>query len=177
MSRRLVQHFPWPPLVKVVIVGSVVLLSLIIPALFPSPGLARTIRWAYTESLEGDTTGTAAPPASQAAPLASGSPNLTGAVSAASSLSSCSSANLPVSAGTADEVGPSGISDWAGGALIAWIDFRSGSSEIYAKHILACGALDPAWPAEGVRISSQAIQQMVVVTDGSRARPHPLAAA
>ena len=44
---------------------------------------------------------------------------------------------------------PTITSDGAGGAIVAWIDGRSGNSGIYAQHVLASGAADPAWPADG----------------------------
>lgn len=40
-------------------------------------------------------------------------------------------------------------SDGAGGAIITWQDDREGVSNIFAQHVLASGAVDPAWPGDG----------------------------
>jgi hypothetical protein len=45
--------------------------------------------------------------------------------------------------------GPELISDGAGGAIVAWYDFRSGTSDVYAQRVLAGGVADPAWPDDG----------------------------
>jgi hypothetical protein len=47
------------------------------------------------------------------------------------------------------------VADGAGGAIIAWLDSRDGPSqnEIVAQHLLASGALDPAWPVDGRVVS------------------------
>src|ERR1700741_4929867 len=44
------------------------------------------------------------------------------------------------------------LSDGAGGVFVAWRDTRSGQRDIYAQHLLASGALDPAWPATGLAV-------------------------
>lgn len=47
------------------------------------------------------------------------------------------------------------VSDGAGGAILAWGDERdslSGSMDIVAHHLLASGAVDPAWPANGLLV-------------------------
>jgi hypothetical protein len=134
----------------------------------PTPARAVPSHWVYIENLEDGTPGMAAPAPSQAAPHAAGSLNLGGALSATSSVSSCSAVNLAV--GTTEKGGPTGISDGMGGAIIAFEDFQSdpARSAIYAKHVLACGALDPTWPAGGVLISGAAGGYgPVTVTDGS----------
>ncbi len=43
------------------------------------------------------------------------------------------------------------VSDGVGGAIVAWQDGRSQTSgvDIYAQHVLASGAVDLAWPANG----------------------------
>lgn len=41
------------------------------------------------------------------------------------------------------------VSDGAGGALIAWQDFRPGAVDVFAQHVLAAGGIDPAWPSPG----------------------------
>lgn len=50
---------------------------------------------------------------------------------------------------------PDALSDGAGGALVAWTDARDGTDhDVYAQHVLAGGALDPAWPADGRAVST-----------------------
>lgn len=46
---------------------------------------------------------------------------------------------------------PRMVGDGAGGAIVSWLDSRHGALQnaIAAQHLLASGALDPAWPAEG----------------------------
>ena len=41
-------------------------------------------------------------------------------------------------------VAPRAASDGAGGAFVAWEDDRTDAADIYAQHLLASGALDPA---------------------------------
>jgi hypothetical protein len=57
--------------------------------------------------------------------------------------------NLPVCTAFRSQQTPAIVSDGAGGAVITWHDFRSGDSDIYAQHVLASGAVDPAWPPDG----------------------------
>jgi hypothetical protein len=51
----------------------------------------------------------------------------------------------------ADPARPVIVPDGAGGAIVAWLDGRSGQTEtdIFAQHVLPSGAVDPAWPANG----------------------------
>jgi hypothetical protein len=39
--------------------------------------------------------------------------------------------------------------DGAGGAIVAWMDNRSGNWDVYAQHVQASGIVDPVWPANG----------------------------
>ena len=61
--------------------------------------------------------------------------------------------------------------DGAGGAIIAWQDYRaSGTYEIYAQHVLASGMVDPAWPVNGRALCTAAVgpqSNATIVTDGS----------
>jgi hypothetical protein len=68
-----------------------------------------------------------------------------------------------------DQYNPSIVSDNAGGALIAWDDFRSSDYDVYALHVLASGAIDPAWPANGLLVCGLPDVQYVpaIVPDGS----------
>lgn len=60
---------------------------------------------------------------------------------------------------TNDQTSAKVVSDGAGGAFVAWLDRRSQNPDIYpqprdifAQHILAAGAADPAWPAGGLPV-------------------------
>lgn len=57
---------------------------------------------------------------------------------------------------TADggQTSPIIVSDGAGGAIVAWQDLRSPVTEtdLFAQHVLATGAVDPAWPANGTAL-------------------------
>ena len=62
------------------------------------------------------------------------------------------------------------VSDGAGGAIVAWHDFRTGTQwDIYAQHVLASGAVDPAWPLDGRALCTAASHQTfpATITDGS----------
>jgi hypothetical protein len=68
----------------------------------------------------------------------------------------------------AGEPGLEIISDGSGGAIIVWLDYRSGSSwDIYAKHIDANGV--PGWAQEGVPLCTASGEQYwpVIASDGS----------
>lgn len=49
---------------------------------------------------------------------------------------------------------PRVISDGAGGAIVAWSDYRSSNQggQIYAQHVLEDGSVDPSWPADGLAV-------------------------
>jgi len=62
------------------------------------------------------------------------------------------------------------VSDGAGGAIVVYVgsvqDPNVGFS-IFAKHILACGGLDPTWPSSGVPLTSMQADIPVVAPDGT----------
>jgi hypothetical protein len=63
---------------------------------------------------------------------------------------------------------PAIVSDGAGGALVAWQDFRSGSNtDIYVRGVSAAGA--PQWTADGVALCTAAGDQRdpVIASDGA----------
>lgn len=66
---------------------------------------------------------------------------------------------------------PAIVSDGAGGAIVTWPDGRSTLSgiDIYAHHILASGALDRSWPANGTTVCSAGDDQAspVILSDGA----------
>lgn len=54
-------------------------------------------------------------------------------------------------------------SDGAGGAYVVWSEWRDPNSyDLLAQHVLATGALDPAWPAGGAVVSAAAGNQWQV---------------
>jgi len=97
--------------------------------------------------------------------------------SAGTSSSGCSSLNLPVIVEPGDHFWPASVPDGAGGTIVAWQDTNNGATQnqwssgpdVLAQHILACGSLDPAWPADGVRLSPDAGAQTfpVAAPDGA----------
>ncbi len=68
-----------------------------------------------------------------------------------------------------DQLLVSMIPDSNGGALFAWGDARSGTYDIYAQHVLASGAADAVWPANGRAVCAAAGIQLypAIVTDGA----------
>ena len=71
---------------------------------------------------------------------------------------------------TSDQASPTVVSDGAGGAIVAWQDYRGGgTSDIYAHHVQASGALDVLWPVNGLVLCSATNQQdyPVGVSDGA----------
>ena len=54
----------------------------------------------------------------------------------------------------------------AGGAIVAWSDYRTGTADIYVQRLSASGA--PLWTANGVAICAAAANQIVnaVISDG-----------
>ncbi len=65
---------------------------------------------------------------------------------------------------------PIAVSDGAGGAVVAWQDYRSGLNfDVYAQHVLPTGAVDAAWPADGRALCTAAYNQheTTVVPDGA----------
>src|SRR5262245_45221637 len=66
--------------------------------------------------------------------------------------------------------------DGAGGAIIAWQDQRSPRVNIFARHVLASGELDPAWPVDGRALLGDSVSAAtgaggqttpVIVADGA----------
>lgn len=64
---------------------------------------------------------------------------------------------------------PQIVSDGAGGAIVAWQDPRNGNTDIYAQRVLAGGTVDPAWPVDGLAVSTAIRTQSSprMVTDGA----------
>src|SRR5262245_4293305 len=76
---------------------------------------------------------------------------------------------LAAAAAAGGQTTPVIVADGAGGAVVAWLDFRSDvtGADIFAQHILGSGVVDPAWPANGVPVVAIAGQQndLVMVSD------------
>jgi FlgD Ig-like domain len=77
--------------------------------------------------------------------------------------------NVPLSTAASDQTSPIAVSDGAGGALVAWTDFRNGNWDIYAQRVTAAGAIAPGWPANGVSLCAAAGHQTapVIASDGA----------
>jgi hypothetical protein len=62
---------------------------------------------------------------------------------------------LAVCTATGAQTHPTIVADAGDGALIAWTDARAGNTDIYAHHVMATGAVDAAWPANGRGLVTQ----------------------
>jgi hypothetical protein len=51
------------------------------------------------------------------------------------------------------------VSDGGTGFITTWTDYRSGSADVYAQHILVTGVADPAWPVNGRAVCSATLDQ------------------
>jgi hypothetical protein len=58
--------------------------------------------------------------------------------------------NVPIATATGTQQTPKSCSDGAGGAIIAWFDYRSGNADIYTQRISRDGV--PMWTTDGVAI-------------------------
>lgn len=65
---------------------------------------------------------------------------------------------FPLTSTVGEQRSPQIVSDHAGGALIGWLDVRDASWGAYVQHVLPNGTIDPAWPADGLRISPTGVQ-------------------
>ena len=62
--------------------------------------------------------------------------------------------NLPISTATDGQSDPVIVSDGAGGAIIAWVDLRTGQGmDVYAQHIDASGIVQ--WDSNGIAICGE----------------------
>src|SRR5258706_352680 len=67
-----------------------------------------------------------------------------------------------------DQINPRIVKDGAGGAIVAWQDYRSNSNyDIYAQRVSATGA--PQWTQDGVALCTSAGNQTdpMIISDGS----------
>src|SRR6185436_10418227 len=70
---------------------------------------------------------------------------------------------------TGDQRSATIVSDGAGGAVVTWQDSRAGNYDIYTQRVLASGAVDGAWPADGRALCTAAGGQIspTIVSDGA----------
>jgi len=75
--------------------------------------------------------------------------------------------NVPVSVAALSQSTPVGVSDGAGGMIVAWSDTRSGTADIYAQRISSTGQM--LWTAEGVLLCGATGAQTlpVIAADGA----------
>jgi FlgD Ig-like domain len=78
---------------------------------------------------------------------------------------------LPVCLATNNQINPTITTDGAGGAFIAWQDYRKGGEyDVYVQHVTATGALyaDPNWVSDGLGVCVAANSQYypVLAPDG-----------
>jgi len=59
--------------------------------------------------------------------------------------------------------------DGSGGAIVSWAQWNGGTRDIVAKHLLASGVIDPAWPSAGRFLNSDFYDQAApaIVADGA----------
>ncbi len=77
------------------------------------------------------------------------------------------STGVPICAAPNAQMYPASVSDSAGGAIITWMDFRSGNLDIYCQRINIEGVV--MWDANGVAISTAAGNQTSPVLTGDGA--------
>jgi hypothetical protein len=77
---------------------------------------------------------------------------------------------LPVCLADSTQAQLAVCSDGAGGAYVAWWDWRNGlDRDVYLHHVLPTGSVDPAWPTNGLAVCVAAGDQLGprLVADGS----------
>lgn len=78
--------------------------------------------------------------------------------------------NVPLCTAVNGQQFPVAVSDGASGAIVAWWDLRGGGNfDLYAQRVLASGAVDPAWPANGRALCTAIGDQQypAIVSDGA----------
>ena len=81
-------------------------------------------------------------------------------------------AGVPVCVATNNQINPTILSDGAGGAFIAWQDYRKGNEyDIYVQHLTANGTVHPSppWVANGLGVCTATNSQFypALASDGS----------
>ena len=74
--------------------------------------------------------------------------------------------NTPVSVAAGSQSSPVAISDGMGGMIVAWVDARTGSGDIYAQRLNYQGV--PLWQGNGIPVCTEAAEQFSprIVPDG-----------
>ena len=75
--------------------------------------------------------------------------------------------NVPLCTATGNQYSPTSVSDGTGGAIVAWYDYRNGTSaDVYAQRISAGGTVQ--WTADGVALCTATGNQYspTIVSDG-----------
>lgn len=67
---------------------------------------------------------------------------------------------VPVSTAAHYQADPLIVTDGAGGAIIAWFDYRNGQYDIYAQRLNSAGV--PQWTADGVALCTQPGNQITI---------------
>src|SRR5437899_142 len=66
--------------------------------------------------------------------------------------------NVPLCTAAHDQYVPEAATDWAGGAIVVWMDFRNGTDwDIYAQRVDATGTA--LWAANGIPVCTVAGDQ------------------
>ena len=73
----------------------------------------------------------------------------------------------PICTAVGDQYPPTITSDGAGGAIITWYDYRSGTADIYVQRVNASGVVQ--WTADGIAICTAAGYQTypTITSDGA----------
>jgi hypothetical protein len=77
---------------------------------------------------------------------------------------------LPVCRASSLQTGVRIIADGAGGAILAWIDFRAGSADLYAQRVTGAGTIASGWTGNGVAVCTAAGSQSDIVLCGDGAQ-------
>ncbi len=73
---------------------------------------------------------------------------------------------VPMAPTTTNQLTPSITSDGAGGAFVAWQDFRGVDADIYLQHVTSAGAIAAGWPAGGFAVAAVSGVQTAPVVSG-----------
>src|SRR5262245_27686244 len=66
---------------------------------------------------------------------------------------------VPLCTAPGEQLLPLAVPDGQGGAIVTWLDRRTGNLQVYVHHILVSGTPDPSWPANGVPVAASADPQ------------------
>src|SRR5262245_47708427 len=71
---------------------------------------------------------------------------------------------VPVVSNPVAQIQPSIVSDGAGGAIVAFLDLRNGSPDVYASHLDTNGNIYSGWPADGFPVAVTDSFEVIVNT-------------